>query len=104
MTLEYFVILWENLSTYVGVLSKDEWRHEVSPHGGRLEDEEEDAEVLVDDIGALLALPRSLYVPGDGQVGAFSWPQRGATQAQDHRGGDESVPVGKEQFWLLCGE
>ena len=69
--------------TYVDVLSKDERRHQVSPHGRGLEDEEEDAEVLVDDIRSSLALPGGLLVPGDGQVGALSRPQRGATQTQD---------------------
>lgn len=75
------------------VLSEDEGRHEVSPHGGRLEDEEEDPEVVVDDVRALLAVPRRLDVSRDGQVGAFCRPQRGATQTQDERGGDEGVPA-----------
>ena len=61
--------------TYVHVLSEDERRHEVSPHGRRLEDEEEDAEVLVDDVGAPPSVLGGLGVPGDGQVGAFGRPQ-----------------------------
>lgn len=81
--------------TYGEVLSEDERRHEVSPHGGRLEDEEEDAKVLVDDVGSSLAVPGGLRVPGDGQVRAFRRPQGGATQTQDHGGGDEGVPVGR---------
>lgn len=72
------------LPTYIGVLSEDERRHEVSPHARRLKDEEEDAEVLVDDVRALLAVFAGLHVPGDGQVGAFSRPQRRAPQTQDH--------------------
>lgn len=76
------------------VLSEDEGRHEVPPHGGRLEDEEEDPEVMVDDVRALLPLPGRLDVSRDGQVGAFGRPQRGAAQTQDHRGGDEGVPAG----------
>lgn len=72
------------LPTYIGVLSKDKRRHEVSPHGRRLKDEKEDAKVLVDDIRAFFTLLSSLNIAGDGQVGAFSRPQRGATQTQDH--------------------
>lgn len=79
--------------TDVGVLSEDERRHEVPPHPRRLKHEEEDAEVLIDDVGALLALAGSLQVSRDGQVGAFSRPQRRAPQTQDHWGGDQGVPV-----------
>lgn len=81
--------------TYFGVLSENERRHEVSPHARRLEDEEEDAEVLVDDVGAALPVGGGLRVAGDGQVRALGRPQGGAAQAQDHRGGHESVPEGE---------
>lgn len=70
--------------TYIGVLSEDERRHEVPPHSRRLKDEKEDAEILVDDIRALFAVLGSLHVTGDGQVGAFSRPQRRTTQTQDN--------------------
>lgn len=79
--------------TYTGSLSKDERGHEVSPHSGWLEDEEEDAEVVVDHVRALFALFGGLHVPRVGQIGAYGRPQRRATQPQDHRGGHESVPV-----------
>lgn len=79
--------------TYGGVLPKDERRHEVPPHARRLEDEKEDAKVLVDDIRALFALLGSLCVSWDGEVGAFGRPQRRAAQSQYDWRGDESVPV-----------
>lgn len=79
--------------TDVVVLAKDERRHQVSPNCGRLEDEEEDPKVVVDHIRTLLVLLGSLRVPRDGQVGAFSRPQRRTTQTQDDRGWDEGVPV-----------
>lgn len=78
--------------TYFIILSENERRHEVPPHGGGLEQEEEDAKVLVDDVRAAFSLRGGLSVPGDGQVRALGRPQGGSTQAQDDRGGHEGVP------------
>lgn len=80
--------------TYFLILSENERGHEVPPHGRRLEEEEEEAEVLVDDVGAAFSLRGRLGVPGDGQVGGLGRPQGGAAQPQQHRGGHQSVPAG----------
>lgn len=72
------------LPTNSCVLSKDERRHQVSPNSGRLKDEKEDAEIVVDHVRAFFVVFGGLHVPRYGQVGAFSRPQRRATQPQDH--------------------
>lgn len=67
----FFNVFLPHLLTNRRVLPKDERRHEVSPNPRRLEDEEEDAKILVDDISTLLPLQSRLLVASDGQVGAL---------------------------------
>lgn len=81
--------------TYFIILSENERGQEVPPDGGRLEHEEEDAKVLVDDVRAAFAFRGGLSVPRDGQVRALGRPEGGSAQTQHDRGGHESVPEGE---------